>query len=428
MTEHTETPPRVLFVAGGMTIANSTATGQTLDCLYLGYPSDRITQFARRHPSDPEIGRIVHMNRWTSPGGYGWHIAKVIVRRLGERLRLSGRDQSPGIVHNAIRPGTMTLRKRVSVGIDAIADLLPPFVSPRRIRELRAIAPEVIHTVVYNAFSVRLAILLSKRLRIPLLPQFTDDWITTIFTNGELGGRAKPSMDRLLRRLLDRSPALLVVGEAMAQEYERRYGHPCYIGAYGVEPSDYDVTPLPHAGKRLLYIGGGYIGRAEQIDRVARWAEPIGWEIVVHTTERNRWSPKSGNVRMAEELSLDALPQALIDADALLFVESLQLEVAEYTKYSVSTKVPQLIAARRPILAVGPQGQGSIEELRAGARDVCVLNAVDDAASASASAFLAADRGRADGEVPVKFRAETMQQNLVAALRYTVFSGGERPA
>ncbi|WP_460004956.1 glycosyltransferase family protein [Microbacterium xylanilyticum] len=411
-------------MGGGMRIGNETATGQTLACLYGSYPVDRVAQYARPELPGGEFGEIVPMSRWVSPVAYSWRIVRVLSARLSRMLRRSG-DGSQKVSHNAIRTAKLSTRKRISLDLDAVVDLRRVRIRRRKLRELKAAAPDVLHAVVYNAFSVRLALELSERLSVPILPQFTDDWITTIFTNGELRGRARTAMLGHLEKLIERSPALLVIGDAMADEYSARYGRPCFVTAYGVEPQDYRIEPEHSDGKkRLLYIGGGYIGRAEQIDRVAEWVRDGGWEVVVHTGTHNAWTPRSANVRMADELPLAELPRALVDADAVLFVESLRPEIVEYTRYSVSTKVSQLIAARRPILAIGPLGQGSIEELRANAPDAHFIHTDADEEGVEAVRFLSGEARRSDAPIPPKYHASVMRRNFEDAIRYAAEATG----
>lgn len=416
--------PKVLFMGGGMRIGNETATGQTLACLYGSYPADRIAQYARPELPGGEFGEIVSMSRWVSPVAYSWRIVKVLSTRFSKILRPSRHD-SQTINHNAIRTAKLSMRKRLSLDLDAVVDLRRVRIRRHTLRALKAAAPDVLHAVVYNAFSVRLALELSAKLDIPILPQFTDDWITTIFMNGELRGRARKAMLDHLEKLIERSPGLLVIGDAMADEYSVRYGRPCFVAAYGVEPEDYQINQEPSKGKkRLLYIGGGYIGRAEQIDRVAEWVMDDDWEVVVHTSTHNAWSPRSPNVKMADQLPLADLPRALVGADAVLFVESLRPEIVEYTRYSVSTKVSQLIAAGRPILAIGPSGQGSIEELRANAPDAHFIHTDSDAESIEAIRFLSGDARRSDASIPPKYHASVMRMNLEDAIRYAVEEAG----
>ena len=434
MTASTSNPhvrsARVLFVGGGMRIGNSTATGQTLACQYEAYPSDHITQYARPELPGGEFGQIVPMSRWLSPLAYSWRIIKVLSARVAKRTRRAP-STAGKVTHNAIRPEHLSLRKRITLDLDAAVDLRRVRIRRRTLKALRDAAPQVIHAVVFNGFSVRLALELSDRLGIPVVPQFTDDWASTIFTNGELRGRARTRMALHLARLIEKSPILLVIGDAMADEYRARYGRECAVTAFGVEPSAYRVPPMELDGKkRLLYVGGGYIGRAEQIDRIGEWVRDEGWEVVVHTTAENVWTPQSSNVTIAGELSLEDLPRALVSADALLFVESFRPEIVEYTRFSVSTKVPQLIAAGRPIVALGPKGQGSIDELVSNAGLAHFVHSDTSADQADVVRFLNHNVGTTDSPIPEKYHASTMRRNFEDALAFAAGvreSGGVLP-
>jgi hypothetical protein len=133
---------------------------------------------------------------------------------------------------------------------------------------------------------------------------------------------------------------------------------------------------------------------------VARALEGIAepWRLVVHAPARDVDSllgrDPMERLTIGRELEPHEVPGRLQSATALLVVESLKPEIAAFTRLSVSTKVPQYIAARRPIVAVGPAGQGSIGEIVENAPAALVVHGTSATDLAPLQPFLAtATRG-----------------------------------
>jgi glycosyltransferase involved in cell wall biosynthesis len=66
-------------------------------------------------------------------------------------------------------------------------------------------------------------------------------------------------------------------------------------------------------------------------------------------------------LRLGGTLSPEEISRALLAADVLIHVESFDPDVQQYTRFSLSTKVPQYMAMGRPILGYGPGNIASIE-------------------------------------------------------------------
>ena len=112
------------------------------------------------------------------------------------------------------------------------------------------------------------------------------------------------------------------------------------------------------------------------------------------------------------------MPRRLRSATALLFVESLQPEIAAFTRLSVSTKVPQYLAARRPIVAVGPRGQASIGELAENASTALIVHGTSAADLEPLERFLVTSRqgGWHERVLADQFSIGAAQKRFVDAL------------
>lgn len=404
---------KVLYI-GGAAIGARTATGQALAAMYGGLRPDQVFQLcsvASASPTPVGSAAAARPRAVSTRGTALASIAWLRARRFPGLARVHhGFNASTG---RAVRGA----RARLQGHLLAAADMVPPRIPRRALDALRAWRPDVIHTPLGGARTIRLALHASRVLDVPIVPHLLDDWPPVIYSGGELFGLARVVTLRAFARLLERSPMLLCAGRAMAAEHRARYGKPCVVVGNCVDPAEYEPRDAgPRDGPReLVYVGGLHLGRADVLREVARaldgMAEP--WRLVVHAPARDvpllgRDLP--GCLTVGRELALDEVPARLCSASALLFVESLRPEIAAFTRLSVSTKVPQYLAARRPIVAVGPLGQASVEEIADGAATALVVHGTGAAELRAVAEFLR------DLSVSGPLRAKALPEAFEAAL------------
>ncbi len=124
----------------------------------------------------------------------------------------------------------------------------------------------------------------------------------------------------------------------------------------------------------MRYVGGLHLGRVEVVRNVARALEVSAararsWQLELFVPEADallaaELAGEHAVVSHGGSLTPDRVPQALVDADALLFIESSAPHITAFTRLSVSTKVPQYLAAERPVLVLGPEEQSSVRAVR----------------------------------------------------------------
>ena len=241
--------------------------------------------------------------------------------------------------------------------------------------------PELVFYVGGDAlFSQRIAVSISKKLKVPLITYYTDDYVIN------------PPSDiyvRLLRRSYSRtvfhSSMLFAIGEEMASAYTiyfKKKFHPIMNLIDIVE----NETVKEKWGDTLKigYFGGVHLGRDVEIARFAKFVREKlenyltrSIEITVYTFGNVSEDVLSDyynlKIIVNKGLTGDDLKRAMSMTDVFLHVESIEQQFISLTMLSVSTKIPEYMGMGKPILAFGPSEVASFKVI-AKANNVLVID------------------------------------------------------
>ncbi len=305
-----------------------------------------------------------------------------LVRRLsGDRLHkvAAGKwDATPLLGGEASRGwlGKIAGRLRRRLAGQAVREL-DIFEIPESIyKEVEEFAPQVIYSNLGSNAVMRLVIELADRLTIPIVPHFMDDWLLTLYHASIFSSILRRTMFERMAAILARSPKRLVIGEAMAKEYTRRYGVEFLPFMNAVEPELFAEQASPPPSRqtlRLVYVGGLHLNRWRSLREIGLalkvlHAEGYQSEALIYSPSRFNDEGKKLDMppvmHFAGALVPSQIPAVLREADILLHVESFDRISRTYSRYSVSTKIPEYMCAARPILAYGPVELASINYVR----------------------------------------------------------------
>jgi glycosyltransferase involved in cell wall biosynthesis len=265
--------------------------------------------------------------------------------------------------------------------------------------------PQVIYSLLGTTRIMGLVLRVSRACHTPIVPHFMDDWPRTYY-RGRLKSVPRWVMLARLRAVMRKSSFGMSICSAMAAEYERRYGNRFlpFMNCVTV-PSE---CPAASRGAvsgplKFVYVGGLHLKRWQALQAVGRALlalreEGCQAELVVHAPAGSmadfaRELRAYPAVRLGPSLAQDQIPQTMRDADVLVHVESFEREVLEYTRLSLSTKVPQYMASGRAILAYGPRELASCRYIQDSQSGV-VVGEQDPAALLKAVRLLAIDAER----------------------------------
>lgn len=430
-----DTYPRVLHL-GFQPVGSPTNAGITLKTMFGDWPEDRLLQVCLRdHPSmpTPENAIIAPASIAPAEGFVRWV--------MGNRVPTGSTD---GLNNSVKRTGRLSAKTRFRIVATAANDAGPVHLPRDVVARVAAFQPQAVHSLLGGVRAMRLALRFSERFDIPIVPHFMDDWPKNLFSQGQLLGYSRLAAQRDLRRVLARAPICLTIGSDMEREFERRYARPCPVVGNSVDVDQYrrlrSAVQPNEGGPCLRYVGGLHLGRDQVVRTVASALEQVRcdgrpWVLelfvppadapLADAMERNFAVVRHRGSRTPEEV-----PEELVRATALLFLESTKPEIAEFTRLSVSTKVPQYLAAGRPLLIIGPEDQGSVRTLRRSPLAEYATNVDDESEILGALCRLGALVGAvphsaADADwVASEFGTATTRERLRKAIEASVAGSG----
>lgn len=260
------------------------------------------------------------------------------------------------------------------------------------VRRCVEFAPDVIYCRPLDEprlFSDMVSLVLAALPDVPVVTHIMDDWPRRLqLRDPAEGARVEAELSQLLRR----STFRFAIGERMAEAFQRRYGLPFEAFANCVSPEAWDPVapdrevlqgpPREEAPFVLRYSGAladdmtrsSVYDVATAVEQVA--AEiPVRFELSVLPAWRAQATRDIGgsaavSVRPATASAAD-YRSFIAGADACLLAYNFDKMTAEYVGLSVANKLPDYLAAGRPILAYGPPNLATIELCQAsGAAEV----------------------------------------------------------
>lgn len=248
------------------------------------------------------------------------------------------------------------------------ADLSRVKLTKQDFEDINAFKPQVIYTLGGGVAALRLSYLLSKKLDLPIVVHFMDNWRHCIqWEDNPLLGHYKKTLKKYCNLCYSRSTDCIAISPEMARVYTEETGvrHSSLMNSVRVR--DYLCTPREKDGVlRFLYTGGLHLGRykglhiiGEVIENVAA-RKGVKTEFSIYTSPENIKAYSDNfkdlaNTRLIEAVPHSEIKQVFQNADFLVHTESEALVNNEFFKYSVSTKIPEYLASGRPTLFYGPQ-------------------------------------------------------------------------
>jgi hypothetical protein len=371
--------PRLLIVSHNpFSLINN---GKTFTALFKGWPKDNIAQLYLS--TDVPDFSVCHKF-------FQLHDIDILRRALfnrrvrGRRITYSDLPQMIAFRHTITTDHFLQLLRGHVDPFSLIARDLLWNIAGYKTRELQRFIDEFDPHVVYfqsykSVFAFSIAKWLCKSKSIPLIIGITDDQVSGKFTLDPFFWIQLTRVKRAFKSLILSSDVLCggciaLGGDRMAEEYKSRFGGNYIVAMNAIaEPDLPNHTPINGLVK-FMYAGCLGLSRwkvlaliAECLEELYR-DEDIHGELSIYSFDQPR--AKASALLNTPHccsfngvLNADQLSTAKAHSDVLVHVESFDKKNKHITRLSMSTKIPEYLASRRCIFAVGPGDVASMQYL-----------------------------------------------------------------
>ena len=381
-------PPRVLILSHSP-LSGTQNNGKTLTSLFAGWPREKLAQlyFLDDQPGFDICGRffqctdaqMLRAMLTGAPAGSAVREAPVKPEQAPPSNSLRNSGNAHGGMPRAMLSALRWVLNRHYPLPEYGRDLLwrsGRWRSPALVEWLDAFSPEAVFFQGSNyPFAYDIAQWICQRYGIKLLIQLTDDYT---YVTHPLLPMAWVFRRRYLKKFkagLARAQAVYAIGPAMQAEYARRFGcDHIRVAANCVTLQDIAPEPKEKTPLRLLYAGSLHTGRWRVLREIGRALLLLREEGQEATLEIYTPRPLPDGLRkkltlepamaVCGSLTPQQLAQEMGKANVLVMVESFKPGARKVTRLSLSTKIPEYMAAGRCILAVGPADISSMAYLR----------------------------------------------------------------
>lgn len=346
------------------------ATGITLSNLFDGWNKNDIAQIyiADKTPSNDVCTYFFHLSASFSPIDY-------YLRKFLSVLKKQSKEiiSVPAAVANVQK---RNLKHSFHLNCRAIADYSLLILPQELCDWIAKFKPDVIYSMLGSVRMINLVSMIAHIAKVPILPHFMDDWTNTLYQQNELAGLARFCFEKKLISFFSLTRGGLCISQAMSEEYEKRYALPFYTFGNSVDDAFFcqPIKSVETKTLTILYVGGLHLNRWQSLLMVAQAIEKAEIHnkkilLKIYAPEKDLklycdyFKPFS-NTECVGSLKSEAVFATLKKADVLLHIESFDENYALYTKYSLSTKIPQYMASGKPVLAFGPAVLASIAHIR----------------------------------------------------------------
>lgn len=238
---------------------------------------------------------------------------------------------------------------------------------------IRQFEPTVIFAVLGDCiFTHKIAIKLAKRYNIPLFIYFTDDYILNDLSSNIFQRIHYHKLKKIYAKSISFSKKSFVIGEKMQKAYCNFFEHDFGILVNGIDVETFKRFKINKITDNqpviVSYIGGLHLNRWKSIVKLAQIVnqqndfniEFYVFSVAVPDDSILQAFSRVG-VSYCGSLNYEGVLKQMEKSHILLHIESFDKKDRLYTRYSISTKIPEYMISKRGIIAFGPSDIASIE-------------------------------------------------------------------
>ena len=225
-----------------------------------------------------------------------------------------------------------------------------------------------------SEFTYRVTRIISNKLSIPICFYYTDDYFYDLNPFDIISRINRALVLYQIKRMKRRVKKIFVIGEKMKEEYSKRFSIECIPVMNSIDLFDFRNIDLPQTGKiiKLAYFGGLHLKRIDQLIKLSFAIEEYNktneqkYSLSIYTgsemlEEERRLLQNNEFTTLGGFIDSESIISEMCKFDLLVHIESFEPSMIKKTRLSLSTKIPEYLAMKRPILAIGPRNIASIE-------------------------------------------------------------------
>lgn len=225
----------------------------------------------------------------------------------------------------------------------------------------------------YSVFTYNIALKISKYKNIPIVCFFMDDYFNenkSIFNPLEILRRKW--LRKVIKKTVYRSARVIAVSKEMALDYQKYFNIKVDVlyTPYRFEEISYIEGKADVQRVEFVYAGSLGLNRWKILYEMGKILQQNSYNAVLTIYASSDYEKEIkkllqiSNIRYGGFLTESQLKEKIYYANVVVHIESFDKDMLKRTRYSISTKIPECLAANKIFLAVGPGKQASINYLK----------------------------------------------------------------
>lgn len=249
--------------------------------------------------------------------------------------------------------------------------------SKKFISWLNAVSPNIVFFMAGDTFfSYEACEFVISNYNCRLFTYTTDDYILPRENDSFLSKYRRKQNFKLLNNCIHRSEKLFVVSPMMKKYYDNIFNVDSYVIVNMTESLlQKELLVNNNDTFKFVYAGSLYFGRDEVLIKLIENIKKINkiknkkifLSIYSNTTPSKTILKKLNNENVSKYMGTvnsEELKHIFNSSDAPIFIESFDKKNIEKTRLSLSTKIPEYLSLKKPIIAIGPVDVGSIDYIK----------------------------------------------------------------
>ena len=374
--------PRVLVISHNP-FSDTQNNGKTLSAFFAGWPPQQLAQlyFTMDTPDFTVCDRFFRITD-----------LDMLKKAFGRPATSSGRITQAGRAQLGVQKSNLHRSRAYRLVRDIFQARLPSALLARSAfwtrsrwqtaeltRWLDDFDPQVVFFQSSNCtFAFDIVQTISDERGIPLVMETTDDYVTWYPSISPAAWLYHRSIERAYAAAVNRASTVFAIGGRMAEEYQRRFGGSWRTAMNSVDVAEPPIEsgPAPDRVEPLILHFAGNVGLnrwqvlaaignalAELRERHGRQAKLEVYSLQEPDAKVLAALDIPGHCEFLGARDSEFLAKRRRASHFLVHVESFDRKNRRVARLSISTKIPEYMAAGRDILAVGPADVASIDYL-----------------------------------------------------------------